>query len=207
MKSVALVIGIFLSVSAFAAEQQLSLKIKPDGQPSFGIQYAYDIDATWTFNYDTTISSQTLAALPNTIFWSLINVNTNQLLSDWIEIDKTQLAKATINISSKSILANVLPNLNWAKTVYGVKNAQGGVDILFSIPIGPLCQIYANHFMDLTKPSRAACTVTAADIPDWASECKNLEKTFLDYVKRGLLTCNIAKAQYAKRECGTLACQ
>lgn len=207
MKSVILPIIFLFSISTFAAEQELTLKPKADGQPSFGIQYAYDSDFAWAFTYTTTISNQTLASLPNTVFWNIVDVKQNRLLADWTEIDKGMLMVGSLGISNKPVIATLLPSLKNTKVVYGIKNQQGTVEIYFSIPIGPLCQNYANHFVDLTNTSKKACEVKAEDIPDVQAECREWETELLDYVKEGLLTCAIAKKHYANKGCGDLACQ
>jgi len=207
MKTTFMMTCLLFACQAFATEQELTLQTESNGQPQFGIQYSYDVNAAWVFTYTTTISNQTLATLPNSIFWIVIDTQTNQPFNDWSEINNSDLVVGSLGISSKPALANLLPNLRSAKVAFGTKNAQGVVEVLFSIPLGPLCQNYPTHFMDLTNSSKAACTVSSQDIPDWQSECKQLEKQFLSYVKKGSLTCEIAKKQFAKRACGVLPCQ
>ena len=159
------------------------MKPNANGQPSFGIHYAYDTDFAWAFTYTTTISNHTLASLPNTVIWNIVDMKHNRLLADWTEIDKEMLMVGTLGISNRPVITTLLPNLKTAKVVYGIKNQQGIIETYFSIPIGPLCQNYANHFVDLTNTSKKACEVKAEDIPDVQTECKEWEIELLDYVK------------------------
>ena len=206
MKFVLIALTLLLSISSFAAEQELTLQPKADGQPSFGIQYAYESDFAWVFTYATTRSKQSIASLPSKVFWNILDVRQNRLLSTWTEDDKEILITGAIGISDKTVVAALLPNLKNAKVVYGIKNQQGLLEIYFSIPIGPLCQNYASHFTDLTNTSKKACEVKAEDIPDFQAECKEWKAELLEYVKQGLLSCDTAKKQSAKKSCGELIC-
>lgn len=207
MKFTTIVLGLLFALNVFAGEQELTLKPKADGQPNFGIQYAYDVDFAWSFTYTTTISNQTLSSLPNTVFWNIQDLKTGKFVGQWTEIDKGFLMVGSIGFSDRAVVSSLLPNLKTSKVVYGTMNTHGTVDILFSIPIGPLCQNYPNHIVDMTDTSKKACDVKQQDIPDNQAECKKWETELLDYVKQGLLTCEIAKRHYAKKGCGVLSCQ
>ena len=206
MKFTAIAFCLLFSLNAFAVEQELSLKSRLNGQPSFGIQYAYDVDFVWSFTYATTISNQTLSSLPNIILWNIQDTKTNKTLTKWTEIDKGSLMIGTLRVSDRSTITSLLPVLKTAKVIFRVMTQQESVEKLFSIPFGPLCQKYPTHFVDLTNTSLKGCEVKAQDIPDNQSECNEWENEFLDYVNQGLLTCEIAKKQYAKRGCGILSC-
>jgi hypothetical protein len=196
----------FFSISNFAAEQELTLKPKGDGQPSFGIQYSYDSDFSWTFTYTTTISNQALTSLPSNVFWNIFDVKQNRLFAEWTEIEKGMLMVGSLNINSRLDIATLLPNMKNAKVVFGIKNQLNEFETYFSIPIGPLCQNYSSHFVDLTNTSKKACEVKAEEIPNVLTECKELATELLNYVKDGLLNCTIAKKQYTKKGCGNLTC-
>jgi hypothetical protein len=90
MKLLVIYFSMLVSCLVFANEQELILKLKPDGKPSFGIQYAYDTDIVWSFTYSTTISNQTLSTLPNEIYWNVLNLNTNQVVNAWTRTDKSR---------------------------------------------------------------------------------------------------------------------
>jgi hypothetical protein len=207
MKFTVVALGLLFSFNVLAVEQELTLKSKADGQPSFGIQYAYDVDFAWSFTYATTISNKTLASIPNSIFWNILDTKKNQLITKWTETDKASLMVGSIGISDRMVVTSLLPVMKMSKIIYGVMNPQGTIETLFSIPLSSLCQNYPTHIVDLTNTSAKACEVKAQDIPDNQSECKDWESELLDYVNQGLLTCEIAKKQYAKKGCGVLSCQ
>ena len=158
MKQIVAIFTALVTTAAFGAERELTFKTRADGQPNFGIQYAYDVDSTWAFTFATTITSATLAALPTTLAWSVVNAATGQPMTTWKDADKSQLVIGALELNENAEVAKVLPNLKSAKVVFGVRGSQGAIEPLFSIPIGPLCQNYPGHFMDLTHPSKAACS-------------------------------------------------
>lgn len=166
MKFTTMALGILFSLNVFAGEQELTFKTHADGKPSFGIQYAYDVDFVWSFTYATTITNQTLSSLPNSVYWNVKDVKTGQLITQWTEVDKGILMVGSIGFSDRAVVKSLLPNLKTAKVVYGTMNTQGNIEILFSIPIGPLCQNYPNQIIDITDSSKKACDVKVQDIPE-----------------------------------------
>ncbi len=197
-----------ISISALGAEKELELKMNPNGQPVFGIQYAYDYDFAWAFTFTTTLSNLDLESIPNTVFWNVLQSKQNNLVFSWKEISKIALQTGTISLRDKSEVSILLPNLKTAKVVFALKTHQGTFEILYSIPIGPLCQNFStNHFVDMTNSSKKGCDVQAKDIPDAQAECHSWAEELLDFVHQKLISCATAKAHFATRGCGTLVCQ
>lgn len=108
MKFTAVALCLLFSLNVFAVEQELILKSKADGQPSFGIQYAYDVDFAWSFTYATTISNQTLSSLPNSIFWNIQDNKTSKLITQWTEINKGSLMIGSIGFFDRTIVNFIL---------------------------------------------------------------------------------------------------
>ncbi len=197
-----------ISISVSGAEEELELKLNTNGQPVFGIQYAYDYDFAWAFTYTTTLSNLDLESLPKTVFWNVLQSKQCNLVTSWKEISKSDLQTGTISLRDKTEVSSLLPSLKTAKVVFAVKTQQGTFEILYSIPIGPLCQNYStNHFVDMTNSSKKGCEVQAKDIPDAQSECNSWATELLDFVQQKLISCATAKAHFATRGCGTLVCQ
>ncbi len=198
--------SITLANTTFVNSQQLPLNNRPDGKPSFRIQYAYDSDMVWAITYSTSITGQALAKVPDTIYWNILNQKTNKLINSWTEVKTSALVASSLGITEKTVVAELLPNLKFASLVFSVKDVQYNFDVIYSFPIGPLCTNHPTHFLDLTNTSKRACTVTANDIPDFQSECKELAEELLGYVNGNLISCEIAKKKYSKDSCGVLSC-
>lgn len=206
MKLISMTVAFLFTFAVFANEQQLPLKLNVDGQPSFGIQYSYDEDFSWSFNYSTTISNQTLSTLPDAFYWNIQDEASGNLFAQWSKIDKRALMVGSIGLQDRAVLTSLLPNLKSVKIVYGSMNQLGVIEILFSVPVGPLCKSYPSHFVDLTNTSKKACEVVIQDITDSQPECRDLKDQLILYLNKNLLTCGVAKNHYAKKGCGNLNC-
>ncbi len=64
---------------------------------SFGMQYVYDIDKSWSFTFASDISNQALQSTPANLQWNLMNVKNNRVLQDWSVTNKSDLVAGTVS--------------------------------------------------------------------------------------------------------------
>jgi hypothetical protein len=196
-----------ISATCFAdIGTELNAIMNEQGKPAFGVQYVYDVDAAWTVVYATTLTSEALASLPETLQMNVVDVKTGVYLDSWKPIPKSSLIHGTTGINSRSVLTQLLPNQGSLAIVFAVQAADQKPEPKFHLNLGKLCQSYPDSFVDLTR-GRKGCDVKASDLPAWDSECKELASQLLDYLKRGLGICQIARDKYLEDGCGELSCK
>jgi hypothetical protein len=188
--------------SASIYGKELSPKVGSTGEAAFGLNYAYDVDRSWSLTFTSNLTSGEIGQLPQVLFWNVIDKKTNSPYLDWKQIGRSELLVSTFDVNEVTPLFKFLPNMKDSVVVISANKSNG----LYYIDLKALCERYPINISDMSNTMNAKCVVNPSQLPDMGAECKNLTKQMGDYVKRGLLTCTIANNQLAKKGCAPLAC-
>jgi len=204
-----------MSLTSNAADlgKALELAVEPSsGKYHLGVHYAYDagimsdsFKISWSILFGAQITNQELAAIPAQIKWNLFNAKTNQFLDDWADraiISKNDLLIGTLGVESdlaKQVIGNQDSVVIVFATIAGIP--------LYNLNVGQFCKALPTYFINLTDPSKKCDAVTVAEIESAQQEfCRDSADELKNYLKDGLITCDLAKRTFLDKGCGQLSC-
>lgn len=215
MKALAFLL-LFLSFNSYAQinlGKELQVSVKPDGNYQLGVHYSYDSDMmgnefqiTWGILFGTTITQQELASLPANVKWNIYSSKSATFIFDW----KTQPVVSKSDIFLGSVSAEKKPAKqiigNQTNTVLVFSDLNG--TMLYNLNIGKLCTNLPTYFNNLTETEKRCSQVSEGDIDSVMKQfCSEKEIELLDYVKDGLLKCDVAAKKFDSIGCGILHCK
>jgi hypothetical protein len=217
MKKIIISLLLLITSSAQAGAdlgKTLSIATAPNsGDYQLGVQFAYDAGLTgdkfnliWSILFGTTISNQELSSLPAQLKWNVFDGKTQKYLDVWANrpvVGKDTLKLGTVAVDGE-IAKLVIGNQS---SVYLVFSDLSGTPI-YNLNVGDLCKAQSSYFVNLTDTAKRCYQVTVTEI-ETAQKlfCDDESKQLQQYLKEGLITCNVAKSVYVKKGCGEFSCK
>lgn len=196
---------ILLSPATYAAQTKtLTPVIKANGGAALGMNYMYDIQNSWTVQMMPMLSAAELSVVPETIYWTVVDLKTNVGYQDWAVISKANFSPfLNIGISRPDILRKLLPNLKSSAVVFSADKNHAD----FIIYLKNICDSYPNNISDATNTMNPKCVVETQQLSATDNQCTQSSALWKSRFEKGLVTCAIANAQLATLGCESLSCK
>lgn len=212
----ALLLASLFCTHLYAADlgKELQIATNPqDGHYQLGVHYSYDSGdmgkeflITWGILFGTTIPQQDVANLPEKLKWNVFNPKSNTYLADWNNqptISGKDLFLGSV-AADKDLAKNIIGNQVSVVLVFGDLNGNP----LYNLNLGKLCKSLPTYFSNVTDSTKLCHQVSVTDIENEKQKfCDDKKEELLDYVKNGLLRCEIANNKFQSLGCGQLQCK
>jgi hypothetical protein len=198
----AILIFAYISVYANNFGRSIPPIVDSTGKASFGITYAYDTERNWSLLFTSNLSSTEISKLPEVLFWTIVDIKIDSIYQDWSQMSKNNLVGGSFEVSNITSLFKFLPKMKQSVIMISTDKKSP----LYYIDLKNLCETYPNNINDLSNSMNQKCIVNSSQIPDLTAECKEETEQLQDWIKKGLITCEIANNQLVKKGCETLNC-
>ena len=154
--------------------------------------------------YEISFAKDEFARMPSELHWNLWSERGQKYVAGWSGLKKQDLNTGTVHISSRKILAEVLPWQRRLKWVIAVSTAQGFVPI-YHVNLGELCVQYPGRFFDVAR-NHASCDVDPRIAAGWEQECHQFADNLTNQVSSGMISCRWATDSFLRQGCGVFTC-